>query len=137
MFNLFDSHQLLQHKLGVIRTLKHRANTISSNQDFLDQELSHIQQALSVCGYTKWVWQSSASNKVTPRPRSHNTPPVGSTSLPYIQGATEALSCIIRKAGVQASLVQTAHLIMLARQKGPLNTGFLNTRKTLPPLELT
>ena len=98
----FDSHQPLEHKLGVIRTLKHRANTISSNQDFLDQELSHIQQALSVCGYTKWVWQSSASNKnVTPRPRSHDTTPVGSISLPYIQGTTEALSRTIRKAGVQ------------------------------------
>ena len=47
------------------------------------------------------MWQSSASNKVTYRPRSHDTTPVGSISLPYIQGATEALSCTIRKAGVQ------------------------------------
>ena len=37
----FDSHQPLEHKLGVICTLKHRANTISSNQDSLEHELSH------------------------------------------------------------------------------------------------
>ena len=103
----FESHQPLEHKLGVICTLKRRANTISSNQDFLGQELSHIQQALSVCGYTKWVWQSSASNKITPRPRSQNTTPVGSISLPYIQGATEALSCTIRKVGVQVHAKST------------------------------
>jgi hypothetical protein len=92
----------------VIRTLKHRANTISSNNDFLDKELDHVQRALSVCGYTKWVWNSAASNKISPKPRSLDyKPPVGSVTIPYIKGATEGLSRTIRKAGVTVHVKPT------------------------------
>ena len=97
----FNSHQPLEHKLGVIRTLKHRANVISSDHESLEQELHHVQQALSVCGYTKWAWNLTGSDKITPKPLAQrDTPTVGHISLPYIQGVTEALSRKIRKAGV-------------------------------------
>ena len=82
----FNSHQPLQHMLGVIHTLKHWAKTISSNTDILDKELNHIQGALSVCGYTKVVWNSSASEKISPKPRTRDyTTPVGSITIPYVQ----------------------------------------------------
>ncbi|XP_072018528.1 uncharacterized protein [Amphiura filiformis] len=98
----FDSNQQLQHKLRVIRTLKHRAHTISFDNETLDKELDHIQQSLSICGYTRQVWDSLARNKIIPKPRRPDyTAPVGSITLPYIQGVTEGLSRTIRKAGVQ------------------------------------
>ncbi|XP_072020493.1 uncharacterized protein [Amphiura filiformis] len=104
----FDSNQPLQHKLGVIRTLKHRAHTISSDNETLNKELDHIQQSLSICGYTKQVWDSLASNKITPKPRRPDyTAPVGSITIPYIQGVTEGLSRTIRKAGVQVHVKPT------------------------------
>ena len=48
---LFDSHHPLVHKLGVIRTLFHRADSVSSSDTAKIQEQHHLKQALSVCGY--------------------------------------------------------------------------------------
>ena len=88
--------------------LKHRAKTISSTSDILDKELNHIQCAHSVCGYTLGVWNSSASDKISPKPRSQDhTNPVSSITIPYVQGASEGLSRIIRKAGVTVHIKPT------------------------------
>ena len=103
----FDSHQPLQHKLGVIRTLQHRANTISSNTDILNNELDHVKHALSVCGYTKWVWNSTAKDKSSKSRSRDHAPPVSSITLPYIQGATEGLSREISEAGVAVHVKPT------------------------------
>ena len=120
----FNSHQPLQHKLGVIRTLKHRAKTISSDNNTLDNELKHIKQALSVCGYAQWVWNSSASNKITTKPRHHDKAPVGSISIPYVQGATECLSRRIRKAGVSVHVKPTNTIrSMLVAPKDKIKKG--------------
>ena len=121
----FNSHQPLQHKLGVIRTLKHRAKTIFSNIDILDKELNHIQGALSVCVYTKAIWNTSASEKISPKPRTKDyTTPVGSITIPYVQGVTEGLSRIIRKAGVTVH-TKPANTIrnMLVAPKNKPNKG--------------
>ncbi|XP_072014747.1 uncharacterized protein [Amphiura filiformis] len=45
-----DSHHPLQHKLGVIRTLEHRANTLVSDAEDKIAELEHIRQS-----YSKWT----------------------------------------------------------------------------------
>ncbi|XP_072037398.1 uncharacterized protein [Amphiura filiformis] len=98
----FASHQPLEHKLGVIRTLTHRAKTICSDQDTLNTELRHVKRALSVCGYTKWAWNTPQSRKLDPKPnaRKDTAPPKGHITLPYFQGVTEPLSRKIRKSGV-------------------------------------
>ena len=121
----FNSHQPLQHKLGVIRTLKHRAKTIFSNTDILDKELNHIQGALSVCGYTKAIWNTSASEKISPKPRTKDyTTPVGSITILYVQGVTEGLSRIIRKAGVTVHTKPTNTIrSMLVAPKNKPNKG--------------
>ena len=49
----FDSHHPLIHKLGVIRTLYHRAETIISDQDDVAPEKDHVKGALHKCGYPK------------------------------------------------------------------------------------
>ena len=49
----FSSHHPLQHKMGVICTLTHRANTIITEQEEELKEISHIEKALQVCGYQK------------------------------------------------------------------------------------
>ncbi|XP_072033202.1 uncharacterized protein [Amphiura filiformis] len=84
----FASHQPLEHKLGVIRTLTHRAKTICSDQDTLNTELHHVKRALSVCGYTKWAWNTPQSRKLDPKPnaRKDTAPPKGHITLPYVQG---------------------------------------------------
>ncbi len=99
----FDSHQPLEHKLGVIRTLTHRAKSVVSEEEDLSDELDHLRTVLSVSGYTKWSWQAPSSNKRKPQPsREKKQKPKGHVTLPYIQGVTEALCRKIRKAGVAA-----------------------------------
>jgi hypothetical protein len=97
----FDSHHPLQHKLGVIRTLTHRADTICSTENYKKEELEHLKTVLSVSGYQKWAWDTPASKKTTPHPSTnHATASKGHITMPYVSGVTEALSRKIRKLGV-------------------------------------
>ena len=41
----FDSHQPLEHKLGVIRTLTHRAKTIVTIKEDKKEEESHLKKS--------------------------------------------------------------------------------------------
>ena len=47
-FLLFDSHQPLEHKLGVIWTLKDLAQKVSSSTEGKQKELTHIKTVLKV-----------------------------------------------------------------------------------------
>ncbi|KAI8519246.1 hypothetical protein Bbelb_025030 [Branchiostoma belcheri] len=58
----FDSNHPLDHKLGVIRTVFHRANTIVSDQD-LETEKSLLTQALKTCGYPQWAIHKATCSK--------------------------------------------------------------------------
>ena len=60
----FDSHQTLQHKLGLIRTIHHRCLMLCSTEDSKLKELDHLKRVLSISGYTKSAW-ATATN---PRP---------------------------------------------------------------------
>ncbi len=72
----FDGHQPTEHKMGVIRTLTHRANTIIT-----EEEYSHIRKVLSIAGYSKWAWLTTGRRKLHPhlhqmdliRPKGHVT----------------------------------------------------------------
>ena len=97
----FSSNQPLQHKLGVIRTLYHRCQTICSNEELKLAELDHLKKVLTVSGYTKAAWHTAT----TPRPQRQETPhsnprPKSSITLPYVGPVTQAIARNIRKAGV-------------------------------------
>ena len=80
----FQSHQPMEHKMGVIRTLTHRADTIISDPQDKEREIKHLMKVLSVAGYSTWAWQAPGRNN------------------PYIGGVTETISRLIRKTGVAA-----------------------------------
>ena len=98
----FDSHQPLEHKLGVIRTLTHRANTICSTQEAKDKETNHLKKVLTISGYKKWAWNSPGgrkSNTASQQPvKQHQRK--GHITIPYVGGVSDALSRKIRKLGV-------------------------------------
>ena len=97
----FDSHQPLEHKLGVIRTLSHRARTICSSPASLEEELQHLKEVLTISGYPKWAWETPGSKKTSPHPSSSKqTPRRGHVTIPYVQGVTDALARKIRKIGI-------------------------------------
>ena len=99
----FDSCQPLQHKLGVIRTLKHRAETIVTRKEDLEAEIDHIKKALSISGYPEWTWnQANTTSRPAQKERNPDAPTKkGSVTLPYIPGLTEKLCRYMRKKGIQ------------------------------------
>ena len=52
----FDSHQPLQHKLVVVRTLVDRCQAIVSEPEDREKEMTHIKKALKTCGYPAWTF---------------------------------------------------------------------------------
>ncbi|XP_072041190.1 uncharacterized protein [Amphiura filiformis] len=103
----FASHQPLEHKLGVIRTLTHRAKTLSSDSESLEHEMDHVKKSLAICGYTKWAWSSPSSKRHEPKPKQRTDRPKGHITLPYVRGVTESINRKIRKAGVTVHVKPT------------------------------
>ncbi|XP_072182283.1 uncharacterized protein [Diadema setosum] len=93
---LFDSHHPLIHKLGVVRTLFHRASYISSTDEAKEKEQEHLREALRACGYHGW----SIEKAIHPRKRQHRDTETRPTeqrrgigvSVPYGGGLRHNLS---------------------------------------------
>ena len=51
----WDSHHHLSAKFSVIQTLSHRASTVCSKHELLQQEKDHLRKALTKCKYPKWA----------------------------------------------------------------------------------
>ena len=99
----FSSHHPLQHKLGVIRTLSDRAETIVSTEEDKQAELSKVRRSLAICGYKNWTWDTVSRNhkrKINRLPRSNSQPSKGNVGIPYVQGITESLQRLYRSHGL-------------------------------------
>ena len=104
----FDSHHPLQHKLGVIRTLQYRADTLVTEQQDKDQEINHINNALRKCGYQDWVLHTSNKkrfrvNNNNNQQHNNNLERRKSVTLPYIRGVSETLARLYRIKGISTS----------------------------------
>ena len=51
----WDSHHHLSAKFSVIQTLFHRASTVCSKPELLQQEKEHLRKALTKCKYPTWA----------------------------------------------------------------------------------
>ena len=51
----WDSHHTISSTFSVIGTLHHRAQTVCSNPQLLQQEEDHLYKALTKCKYPAWV----------------------------------------------------------------------------------
>ena len=101
----FASNHPLQHKLGVVRTLYHRADSVITDEADIISEKKHIDSALSNCGYPDWAL-NSVKNKTTrkkskdSRQRTTNLNR-GFITIPFIKGLTEPLKRIYSNYGVK------------------------------------
>ena len=105
---LFDSHHPLDHKLGVVRTLFHRADTVVTDLEDRKREHSHLRGALRKCGYEDWVFQKALKPKAPRREESQPTSTGAGQSkfnitLPYVAGLAEKVKRILMKHGVPVS----------------------------------
>ncbi|XP_072048573.1 uncharacterized protein [Amphiura filiformis] len=91
----FQSNHPVQHKLGVIQTLYHRADCIVTNPEDKEEEKSHINAALENCGYPNWAFDRAVKpnkDKDTEKVKRETiTETKGQVVLPYIKGTSEAL----------------------------------------------
>ncbi|XP_049914604.1 uncharacterized protein LOC126398968 [Epinephelus moara] len=94
---LFDSHHPLEHKLGVIRTLQHRADNLPTSTQAQGKEHEHLREALKTCGYPSWTFVKTAArnrkNKVGDEEKSKRNNIV----IPYVSGVSEKLGRIFNK----------------------------------------
>ena len=97
------SHHPLQHKMGVIRTLTYRANTIVSNEEDKIIEIDKIHTALKACGYKEWMFHVSnkKNNKRKEITNNNDTRRKPSVVLPYISGVSEILARLYCACGVE------------------------------------
>ncbi|MCG8430526.1 MAG: hypothetical protein MJA29_05100 [Candidatus Omnitrophica bacterium] len=88
----FESNHPLDHKLGVVRTLHHRATTVVSDSEDVKEEIRHVNQALGRCGYPRWALAPKKPKQPKPRETtSQGQKRSKSVPLPYIKGLSEEL----------------------------------------------
>ena len=92
----FDSHHPLQHKLGVIRTLNHRAESVPTKKEGREKEQKHIKNALKTCGYPKWAFLKNRNKKRTDTEHEREERRKNIV-IPYIAGVSEKLKRIFGK----------------------------------------
>ena len=63
----FSSHHPLDHKLGVIRTLLDRSDSIVTEVEDKEKEEQNIRQALAACGYPEWTVNKVKKDRSRPK----------------------------------------------------------------------
>ena len=97
----FESHHPLQHKLSVVRTLMHRADTCITEEEDRVSEYNHIKKSLKICGYDNWVFTTARPTARKRRDRNiEDRLHLGSIVIPYVRGTSEALRRIFTKSGI-------------------------------------
>jgi len=85
------------HKLGVIRTLFRRADTISSNETLKQAEHQHLKSALGTCGYRDWTFHKAHARSQPPKDSTQQDKQDSdkvkrrNVTIPYVSGLSEKL----------------------------------------------
>ena len=109
--NFFSNHPL-QHKLGVIQTLHHRAEVVVSEEDDKAEEKEHINNALGKCQYPAWALKKATVQRQKKNCSKDSAKPQnkGFVVLPYIKGTSEALKRTFQNYGVKVVFKPTQTL---------------------------
>ena len=92
----FDSHHPMIHKLGVIRTLEHRANVVISETDEREKEKAHIKSSLRKCGYPEWAFQkagvkSRRTNNTDRADKGQGRTTRANITIPFVAGISKKI----------------------------------------------
>ncbi|XP_078682439.1 uncharacterized protein LOC144916914 [Branchiostoma floridae x Branchiostoma belcheri] len=127
----WSSNHPVQQKLGIVRTLMHRANTLIEDPALREAEKEKVRVALRHCGYPEWALREGEnnsrkdkSNKEQSKSGKQEQLPASYVVLPYIHGVTERLKRVYAKHNV--SLYSKPGFTLrnaLVRPKDPLAPG--------------
>ena len=109
----WDSHHHLSAKFSVIHTLSHRASTVCSKHELIQQEKDHLRKALTKCKYPKWALdkvekrlnrstrQVSDGGTTGAQPATNEVKNKGHIVIPYTQGLCESIKKICGSYDIQ------------------------------------
>ena len=106
----WDSHHTVASKYSVIGTLHHRAETICSSPQLLQQEEEYLQKALQRCKYPTWALNRvKVKSKGSANKKRRDATKTGQNSnnqkpymvVPYYRGLSESLRKVCNRHGVQ------------------------------------
>ena len=114
----WDSNHHITAKQSVYNTLAHRAKTVSSTQDLLDKELSHIKTALHHCQFPSWAlnqWEhkfkhptqdsttynTNTNNSTNNNNQDSNTNYKTTIVVPYIPNTADRFKKLCKRRGIQ------------------------------------
>ena len=126
MYLQWDSQHPISSKYSVVGTLHHRARTVCSNTNLLQQEEEHLQKALTTCKYPNWAlnrikMKIRSNPKKKNKSQNKNTMPENYQQpylvVPYYQGLSESVKRTCSKNGVQVSIKS---LLMAAKDPDPM-----------------
>ena len=130
----WDSHHAITSKYSVIGTLYHRARTVCSNPDQLQNEEKHLFQSLNKCKFPNWALnrvkiksQTTALKKNNQNSKksapNNNRGPKTHIVVPYHQGLSESFKRTFRKYRIEVHL-KGGHtikdLLMTPKDKDPI-----------------
>ena len=109
----FSSEHPLHQKMGVIRTLFDRMNSVVTEEDDRLIEEERVRAALRTCGYPEWAMnkvkeqmanknQVKAAKKAKPMPKEKQSK--GMVVIPYVNGLSERIQRVYKKHNVEAAM---------------------------------
>ena len=106
---MFQSHHPLHQKLGVVRTLLDRCNSVVSEEEDKILEREHINEALQRCGYPAWSLKKVQHhmNRVKPpsKQKDNTTKKTrGLVVIPYVKGVSEQVQRLFRKHDITTAM---------------------------------
>ena len=101
----FASHHPKHQKLGVVRTLMNRCETITSEEGDKKEEVEHLRGALRVCGYPSWALNKvNDSNKKKNNKKTNDRNYRSQVIIPYVEGVSERVHRVLKKYGVTTAM---------------------------------
>ena len=106
----FNSHHPLHQKLGVIRSLLDRKESIITEDEDKEKEDKIICDALKQCGYPSWAINKAKKDKDKQQKKKESkktttdTASKGLVVVPYVEGLAEKASRVFRKHGFATAM---------------------------------
>ena len=101
----YASHHPKHQKLGVVRTLMIRRETITSEEGDKKEEVEHLRGALRVCGYPSWALNKvTYSTKKKKKKKKNDRNYRSQVVIPYVEGVSERVHRVLKKYGVATAM---------------------------------
>ncbi len=101
----WHSHHPVSARMAVVRTLFHRAQTVCSTKEILEEEHQHLKTVLRINDYPEWAInkgsQLKEKNKEGQNTNKEKKDFKGFIVIPYVKGLSEPFKRVMEKIGIQ------------------------------------